>query len=222
MISIRTLGVMLALLIGACGGAPRSQGGPPPDPLDTVSPEQLYEAGVQLGQRGDHIRAEQYIVAAIDRGFPEDRAMPALLHACVESSRMSAALSYAEPYLSRHPAQWPLRLLVASIHMGLEQNDRAQAELERVLRDAPAEQEPPEAHYFLGVLHRNRGAEGDVEIARGHFRRYLALSPDGPHRDEALGALPPEESGLPQRIPSSDVPERIEAEDAPPSEGATP
>ncbi|MCZ7677461.1 MAG: tetratricopeptide repeat protein [Sandaracinaceae bacterium] len=213
----RTFGCLLLALAIGCGSAPRRAAGAPPDPLDSISAEELFQRGVMLGQGGDYVRAEQYIVAAIDRGFPEEQAMPALMHACVASSRLSAALTYAEPYLSRHPGQWPLRLLVASIHMGLEEPDRARAELERVLRDAPADQEPPEAHYFLGVLHRDGG--GDVETAREHFRRYLALAPDGRHRDEALGALPPEESGLPRRIESGEgagAPVRVEAEDAPP------
>ncbi len=204
--TLLTLSFLLAL---GCGGAAHEQTPPTRDPLDTISAEELYRRGVQLGQAGDFIRAEQYIVAAVDRGFPEERAMPALMHACVESSRLSAALEYATPYLQRHPAQWPLRLLVASIHMGLEQPDQARAELERVLRDAP--EEPPEAHYFLGVLLRER--EGELENAREHFRRYLALAPDGPHRAEALGSLPPEESGLPQRVPSATdgAPERVES-----------
>lgn len=190
-----------ALLAAACG-APAQHGGgaSPPDPLDTVTAEQLYAQGVQLGRAGDLVRAEQYIAAAIDRGYPEERALPTLMAVCVEASRLSAALGYAEPFLARHPTHWPLRLLVASIYMGLDQHERARDELRRVLQDAPADAEPPEAHYFLGVLHRDRF--DDLETAREHFRRYLALAPDGPHRHEALAALPPEESGLPRRVPS--------------------
>jgi len=191
--------VLAAMLASAgCGGA--SPGGPragqSPDPLDSVSPEELFRRGVLLGQAGDSVRAEQYIAAAIDRGFSEDRAMPALMHACVRSSRLSAALTYAEPYLLRNPSNWPLRLLVASLHMGLAQHERARQELDRVLRDAP--EEPPEAHYFLGVLLRDQ--LDDLEGARGHFRRYLALAPQGDHRDEALAALPEEERGIPRRM----------------------
>lgn len=183
-----------------------------PDPLDSITAEELYRRGVLLVQAGDSVRAEQYIAAAIDRGFSEEQAMPALMHACVQASRLSAALNYAEPYLARHPGQWPLRLLVASIHMGLAQHERARAELDRVLRDAP--EDPPEAHYFLGVLLRDELE--DMEGAREHFRRYLALAPEGAHRDEALAALPPEERGIPIRMerhveppdtPAAEVPE---------------
>ncbi|HEY8431529.1 MAG TPA: hypothetical protein VIL20_24280, partial [Sandaracinaceae bacterium] len=110
----------LALLAAACGGAARQGGAPPPDPLETVTAEQLYAQGVSLGRSGDYVRAEQYLVAAIDRGYPEERALPALMAVCVEASRLTAALAYAEPFLARHPTHWPLRLLVASIHMGLD------------------------------------------------------------------------------------------------------
>jgi|SRR5690606_6725662 len=186
-----------------------------------VTAEELFRRGVLLIRAGDSVRAEQYIAAAIDRGFPEEQAMPALMHACVQSSRLSAALTYAEPYLARRPNEWPLRLLVASIHMGLEQHERARQELDRVLRDAP--EEPPEAHYFLGVLLRDELE--DVEGAREHFRRYLALAPDGNHREEALALLPPEERGLPIRMERhADPPVEADAasEPTPEPEEATP
>lgn len=194
--------LMMSLLLLGCGAAATSAASGTTDPLDSVSAEELYRRGVVLGRAGDFVRAEQYIVAAIDRGFPEQEAMPALMAACVQSSRLSAALGYAEPYLARHPSEWSLRLLVASIHMGLDAHDRARDELTRVLADAP--EEPPEAHYFLGVLYRDELA--DMERAREHFRRYLALAPEGTHREEARAALTPEERGLPVRIEAEDVP----------------
>lgn len=215
------LGSLAALAIGcgAAGEAPPAH--PSNDPLDGISAEELYRRGVALGEVGDYIRAEQYINAAIERGYPEEEAMPALMQACVAASRLAAALQYAEPYLSRHPAHWSLRLLVASIHMGLAHHERARDELQQVLRDAP--EEPPTAHYFLGVLFRDELA--DMDVAREHFRRYLALAPDGSHREEALMALPAEERGGPTRIESgarpSNAPERVEAPDTS-SDGATP
>jgi tetratricopeptide (TPR) repeat protein len=203
-------------LAAGCGAADRPRT-PPPDPLLTVEGEELYQRGALFAQAGDFTRAEQYLTAAIGRGYPEARALPLLLEVCIESSRISAALSYAEPYLQRHPGEWSLRLLVASLHMGLENHQQARNELERVLQDAP--EEPPQAHYFLGVLLRDR--LDDTTGAQGHFRRYLALAPDGDHRAEALAALPIEERGTPIRIePGANVggPERVE----PPPEGASP
>jgi len=188
-------------VLAACGASRSGSQQVPPDPLDTVSAEQLYEGGLQYARVGDYTRAEQYLTAAMERGFPEERAMPALMRVCVEASRLAAALAYAQPYLERHPTQWSLRMLVASIHMGLDENERAREELQRVLRDAPEE---PQAHYFLAVLYRDRFSDADT--AREHFRRYLALEPDGSHREEARAALEPEERGLPVRVPSGDIP----------------
>ena len=204
------------------------------DPLDDVSGQELYRRGRLLAGSGDFIRAEQYIAAAIQRGFPEDEAMPALMNVCIEGSRLAAALSYAEPYLARHPSQWSLRMLVASIYMGLEQDERARDELERVVQDAA--DEPPQAHYFLGVLYRDR--LDDAERAAEHFGRYLALAPEGEHVEEARAGLPrppPDPSALPRRVdmsqeqteaPLSALPRRVdmprEQTEAPPSneEGA--
>jgi tetratricopeptide (TPR) repeat protein len=106
-------------------------------------------------------------------------------------------------------------MLVASLHMGLEHNQEAREQLERVLVDAP--EEPAQAHYFLGVLLRDQ--LDDQPGALLHFRRYLALAPDGDHRAEARAALPVEERGLPVRVESSTegAPERVAA---PPEEAA--
>jgi len=206
----------LALSLSACGGAQTggddaAEEGEVDDPLLSIEAQELYRRGRLLYSAGDFIRAEQYLAAAIDRGFPEEQAMPALLQACVDASRLVAALQYAEPFLAQHPENWSLRLLVASIHMGLEHHQRARDELQRVLRDAP--DEPPQAHYFLGVLYRDR--LDDEDAAAEHFRRYLALAPDGDHREEAQAGLPIEEGGsrIPRRVP---MPERLQ-----PDSGAT-
>ncbi len=192
----------VALLLGGCGAAALESEGPHTDPLESVSAEELYRRGRLLTEGGDHIRAEQYIAAAIQRGYDEERAMPALLQACLGASRLVAALQYAEPYLLRHPEHWPLRMLVASIHMGLEHPGQARDELERVLEDAP--EEPPQAHYFLGVIYRDQLV--DAARAEEHFQRYLVLSPDGEHREEAAAGIPhPINRPLPQRVPTPDA-----------------
>ncbi|HJL19176.1 MAG TPA: tetratricopeptide repeat protein, partial [Sandaracinaceae bacterium LLY-WYZ-13_1] len=189
--------LVLTLVLAGCGGAEASREPVPPDPLDTISAEELYARGAELARVGDFVRAEQYLAASIERGYPESEAMPALMHVCVQASRLVAALEYAEPYLARHPNEWTLRMLVASIHMGLEHPERARRELERVLETAP--EEPAQAHYFLGVLYRDE--LGDEQAAAGHFRRYLAIAPEGEHRDEARAGLPAEERGVPRRVP---------------------
>lgn len=214
----------LAALV-ACGGADGGTGTTAADPLDSISGEELFRRGQVLTRAGDFVRAEHYLAAAIRNGYPEERALPALLRACIEAERLVAALSYAEPFLARHPSQWSLRLLVASIHMGLEHDARALEELERVLRDAP--EEPPQAHYFLGVLYRDRLE--DPETATEHFQRYVALAPDGPHVEEARAEIPASSLSVPVRVgpdgepvePPSEGAEAPEPAPDEPSEGAT-
>lgn len=195
--SLRHALLALALLASACGAADRSAEEPIVDPLESVTGEELYRRGRLLARGGDLIRAEQYFAASIGRGYPEERVLPALMHVCIEASRLVAALQYAEPYLARHPDAWSLRMLVASLHMGMEHHTEARTHLERVLRDAP--DEPPQAHYFLGVLFRDRLE--DPERSATHFRRYLVLDPDGDHVDEARAGVSGDSApSLPQRV----------------------
>ena len=181
--------VLLALtalaLASACGGAP-GQGTATVirDPLEDTSALELYDAGLRMADAGDFVRAEQYLTAARDRGYPEAQLIQPLIAACVRSSRMSAALAYAEPYLEHHPDDWRLRQLVATIQMGLDSNEAARLSLEHVVRDVPQE---PVPHYMLAVLARD--ALRDDVIMREQFARYLELAPEGSHAAEARDAL---------------------------------
>ena len=204
-----------AASLAGCGAAEQgtAESSPNEDPLETITAAELYRRGRLLTEGGDHIRAEQYIAAAIQRGFDEEEAMPALMQACLEASRLVAALQYAEPYLERHPEHWSLRMLIASIHMGLDNHTRARDELERVLRDT-GDDPPAQAHYFLGVLYRD--PLEDEERSAEHFRRYLALAPDGEHREEATaGAGQDPAARLPQRVPMPEGESESEAESEP-------
>lgn len=155
-----------------------------PDPLEGMEAQELFDRGVALGRRGDAVRAEQYVAAAMDRGFPEAQAVPYLVKICAASSRFNTALNYAEPFLEEHPNDWSLRLVVATLHLALSNNGRAQSELEHVIRDVP---EQPTPHYLLAVLHRD--ANANHADARPHFARYLELAPEGEHAEEARSAL---------------------------------
>lgn len=175
---------MLAILLFACGHEPPPAEVPPADPVQDVSGEDLFAQGVAMAERGDLVRAEQYLAAAMDRGYPEDRAMPLLLRVLVSASRLRVALEYAEPYLARHPEAWPLRYLVGSIHLAMGDAAGARRELERVVETAPEE---PEPHYLLAVVLRDE--MGDPVAAEARFRRYLELAPEGTHASEARDAL---------------------------------
>jgi predicted Zn-dependent protease len=201
--------VALSVALAACGGAQR-QGAPPADPLALSSPDELFQDGLNAAERGDYVRAEQYLVASVDRGYSEAKAMPVLVKICLAASRYRSALQYALPYLERHPDQWALRYLVGTIYLGIGDSKSARQELTRVTYDAP-EQGPP--HYLLAVMERDQFE--DPARARMHFERYLELDPNGERalearaalremqRDDAAGSDQPEaEPSLPTELPS--------------------
>ncbi|MCS6799506.1 MAG: tetratricopeptide repeat protein [Myxococcota bacterium] len=185
----RRLAVLRAAAVGACllgcgPAATREPTPPPADPVMHLDGRELLRRGVALASRGDLVRAEQYLVAAMQRGEPPERVLPVLLRVCIAASRLRAALDYATPHLERNPHDWALRLVVASIHLGLDRPQRARVELERVVAQVP---DRPEGHYLLAVVLRDHAA--DLERARHHFERYLELAPQGPHAAEAVAAI---------------------------------
>lgn len=183
---MRALALALALAAApGCGGASSQVAQEAiPDPLDTVTGEELFTRATALAEADDYVRAEQYFLAAQERGISEDRVIQPLVAVCVRSSRLGSALRYAEPYLERHPTVWPLRLLVATILIGLEEPQAARTHLVRIVEDEPSQ---PVPFYMLAVLHRD--ALGDAPGASEWFARYLALAPDGEHASEARSAI---------------------------------
>jgi tetratricopeptide (TPR) repeat protein len=179
----RALLVVVVLSLPACGSAVQA-------PASTASPDSgraehaawLFAQGTAAAARGDSVRAEQYLTLARDRGYPAERVLPALLKVCLGSSRLRAALDYAEPHLRQHPEQDALRFLVANIHVGLGQPDEALAELGRLTDRNPQFEEA----YFLRALLL---AERDATAAIEALRTYLDLAPRGEHAAEARGRL---------------------------------
>jgi tetratricopeptide (TPR) repeat protein len=176
--------LFLALSSVACGNVTTS-----PVSAASASPQEragrdawLFRQGLAAAQRGDGVRAEQYLSLARERGYPADRVLPVLLKVCLASSRLRAALDYAEPYLRQHPDQDALRFLVANIHVGLGQHDEALSELDRLTNHDPRFDEA----YFLraGLLF-----EHDAPAAIEALRSYLDLAPRGVHAAEARGRV---------------------------------
>jgi tetratricopeptide (TPR) repeat protein len=174
------LSVALVAMLLACG---------PKMPATAPAPEQtqgrdewLFQQGLLAAERGDGVRAEQYLSLARDRGYPAERVLPALLKVCLASSRLRAALDYAEPYLRQHPEQDALRFLVANIHAGLGQSELALAELERLLQNNAAFDQ---AYFLRGTLLFDRDGGGAIEA----LRAYLDLAPRGVHAAEARSRL---------------------------------
>ena len=160
------------------------------DPLMNVKAEDLFRDGERMAQAGDALRAEQYLNAAMQRGYPAQRAMPLLLRVCIASSRLGVALQYAAPYLQLHPEDYRLRYLVAAVQLGLGRASEARMELTRVVRDAP---DFAEAHYLLGVVLRDH--LNDPEAAEQAFTTHQQLKPDGVHGAEVAAWLRERDAG---------------------------
>lgn len=152
--------------------------------LSTVTPEDLLSLAVSHARSGDLLRAEQYLSTARQRGHDNAAVVYWLVRVCVAASRYQSALGHAANYLRDHPADWPLRLVVATIHEALGDPARAQSELERIVGAVPA---IPLPHYRLAMLYRSQHA--DQERAKVHLKAYLRLSPKGPHAAEVMSAL---------------------------------
>ena len=171
-------------ILGGCHPATRYQRPDLQAELATITSQDLFLLAVSHAQSGDLLRAEQYLNAARHRGYDESAVTYWLVRVCVAASRYQSALGHAADYLREHPADWSLRLVVASIHEALGDVARAKSELERVVRAQPAR---PLPHYRLAMLYRNE--EADRERARAHLEAYLRLTPEGPHAAEVRSAL---------------------------------
>lgn len=179
------------LLLAGCLAAPAgchpptfSRGSELQAELSAVSEDDLLFLAASHARSGDMLRAEQYLSAARERGYDEAVVVYWLVRVCVAASRYQSALGHATSYLRDHPADWSLRLVVATIHEVLGDLTSAQSELERVVRAEPS---MPLPHYRLAMLYRDGWT--DQERARGHLRAYLRLAPKGPHAAEVRSAL---------------------------------
>jgi tetratricopeptide (TPR) repeat protein len=175
----RWLLLVLLSVLSACGHAQTARPATPRS-LGEVAPAELFEKGRLLANTGDHVAAEQFLVAALRRGYPEEACVRELVRVCVAGGRMDSALTHAEPYLERHPEDFRLRQVVASVYLALGDIAQARGELERVIEVEPA---VPEAQFLMAVLLRDDFS--DPESARLHFANYLALAPNGDHASEA-------------------------------------
>jgi len=146
--------------------------------------DKLVARGRAFAQVGDMTRAEQYFASALERGADPNRVLPLLLDVCVSEGRYRVALDYAEPHLRKHPANYRLRFVVASLYATIGDSATAIEQLQQV---AQAQPQHADAHYALARLLRDE--EGDIVGADQHFREYLRLQPGGPHADEARASL---------------------------------
>ncbi|MEM8606791.1 MAG: tetratricopeptide repeat protein [Myxococcota bacterium] len=149
-----------------------------------VSARDLFEEGVWHAAKGDSLRAEQYLSAARDRGFPSNEVVPWLVAACVASSRYRAALAHAARHLRQHPSDSSVRLVVANIYDALGDFGNARIELQRIVEEDPKN---ALSHYRLGLLYEERFQAH--ELATRHLSMYRQLDPKGEHVAEVEAIL---------------------------------
>lgn len=142
----------------------------------------LMRAGMAALERGDSVRAEQYLALALRKGKDPEQVVPILIQVCLTSSRLRAALDHAEPFLLEHPEQNALRYLVATIHLSLGQREEARLELQQILHRDPRF---ADALYLMGILH----SSDEPATARDYFREYLSVDPKGRHASEVRSRL---------------------------------
>jgi len=171
---IRALIAALALT-AACASAPKPRG--PVDPLAGVDAAELYRIGLAEARGGDTLRAEQYLAAALVRGY--DDAMIPLLRICVTGERYGAALRYAQNRLAARPGDWQLRYLTAELLGAVGRFDDERAQLETLVSEVS---DRPEPHFALAQAYER---EGFARRAATHYARYLALAPTGRYAREA-------------------------------------
>jgi tetratricopeptide (TPR) repeat protein len=172
----------VAFLLVGCGAGSEPKVAASSANPDTRDAAAFFADGREAAERGDAIRAEQYLSLALAQGYERSAVIPLLLQVCIAGSHLRAALNHAEPYLRQHPDDQQLRYLVATIHLGLGQREEARTDLEQLLRANP---DYSDAHFLLGVLE----SDDDESEARAHLLRYLELAPKGEHAPEVRSRL---------------------------------
>jgi regulator of sirC expression with transglutaminase-like and TPR domain len=172
--------LLIVIALAACG---HRRPPPPRDPVASTPAAELVRRALVFERAGDGVRAEQYLVAAIDNGFPEEEAIEALLRVCIADSRFGAALRHAEAFRDRHPDAWDASYVVAALAGAIGDTARQRAELERVVARWPEQAAP---HYALAEI---LAAAGDRRAAAARLGAYLDLAPDGEHAIAARARL---------------------------------
>jgi tetratricopeptide (TPR) repeat protein len=184
-LSLLAPSIAFAAMVTGCSAQPSSKVASDMKTMkEERSPELLFERGKAFHNVGDLTRAEQYYAAALQAGAAEKQVLPLLLRVCVDSGRYRVGIEYAEPFLAKHPDDWRLRLVLASLYHAIGQSESARTHLQVVLAANP---DVSTAHYALAVLLRDEFH--DRVGADEHFREYLRIEPEGPHADEARGSL---------------------------------
>lgn len=173
-------GAMLAALSG-CAHVSAPTNFTAPQPLQA---EELLAIASAAEQTGDGLRAQQYLLAALNAGISRERALPRLLRSYVADGQYRLAIDVARDFLRAKPDDVDLHLLLARLYEATELEAGAVEEYERIIAAAPSD---ARAHFALASLLHEHGSEPGR--ADEHFRAYLALAPRGEDARAARAAL---------------------------------
>lgn len=157
-------------VLGACAHAA------PVRPLPAAeSQQELLVSAHQAQLEGDTLRAQQYLLAALNHGADQRRVLPWLLRLYVADGQYRSAIERVNESLRVSGDDLELRMLLASLYRATELESSAAQQYEEVLQRAPNQSR---AHLELGMMLHDSGS--DPARADQHFRAFLALAPDAP------------------------------------------
>lgn len=172
------------ILTASCvhGGQNRSIA-PTGDPLEKVSAAELRDKGLRYAERGDLLRAQQYLSAAESKGYSARVIIPELIRVCVSASRLRAALAYAEPYLLENHDDAGMHYVVGAMYAALGDTQKARVSFLAALR-------PPHQQYAAAFsLAKMEQVIGNSMQSRKYLRFYLKNAPNGMYAGQAMQLL---------------------------------
>jgi tetratricopeptide (TPR) repeat protein len=161
----------LVLVLGAFACSPQ---------VRPTAPNEAHEASLFLERADTHaangrsLLAEQYLVAAWDRGAPTPRVLPRLLEVCFQAGRLENLRTYVERGLRLDPESVALRYVRTEILYALGDHEEALIHLNSLIQypDAPAR-----AWLLRGeLLAAEEAAWGEVKVM---YQKYLEREPIG-------------------------------------------
>jgi predicted Zn-dependent protease len=180
LVAFALLGLGLATLWAGGTGCSHAPPAPAnPDPLASAPAELLLRRARAFNAAGDTIRAEQYLIAASNRGAEDRDVAPILIGTCIRGQRYRTALMHVERFVRRHPRDIQLRQMAAVLYLATGSPHRAAEALREVVEDHPDE---PRPRKLLALAEREvqRMRDGDDLDAPTRFDAAYQLDDDEP------------------------------------------
>ena len=150
------------------------------DALSKCKPsgEVSFYIGLNYRALGDHAKARENLIAALEASYSN----PYLLYALIEAEHAlgdkQGGLAHFKLMLERYPGDEWTHMLLGNAYYASQQDEKARGEYEAALAGNPA---LPNANFRLGHLDYQ---SGNFPLAAKHFRHELKLNPS--HADANL------------------------------------